>query len=141
MKINVLLVEDGKMLQIALERSLTKAGFTVIVAQDGEEGLRIACQTVPDLILLDMLLPKLGGQEVLQALKGDPVTADIPVIILSSFSQQNEEKLKKAGAAAYFEKTKLIEDTNSRKLHDAISTAVLESKLLKQKSLFVSQNA
>ncbi len=141
MKINVLLVEDGKMLQIALERSLTKAGFTVVVAQDGEEGLRIACQTVPDLILLDMLLPKLGGQAVLQALKGDPVTADIPVIILSSFSQQNEEKLKKAGAAAYFEKTKLIEDTNSRKLHDAISTAVLESKLLKRKSLFVSQNA
>jgi two-component system, cell cycle response regulator DivK len=141
MKINVLLVEDGKMLQIALERSLTKAGFTVIVAQDGEEGLRIACQTVPDLILLDMLLPKLGGQEVLQALKGDPVTAHIPVIILSSLSQQNEEKLKKAGAAAYFEKTKLIEDTNSRKLHDAISTAVLESKLLKRKSLFVSQNA
>jgi two-component system, cell cycle response regulator DivK len=141
MKINVLLVEDGKMLQIALERSLTKAGFTVVVAQDGEEGLRIACQTVPDLILLDMLLPKLGGQEVLQALKGDPVTAHIPVIILSSLSQQNEEKLKKAGAAAYFEKTKLIEDTNSRKLHDAISTAVLESKLLKRKSLFVSQNA
>ena len=141
MKINVLLVEDSKMLQIALGRSLTKAGFTVVIAQDGEEGLRMARQTVPDLILLDMLLPRLGGQEVLQALKDDPVTADIPVIILSSLSQQNEEKLKNAGAAAYFEKTKLIEDTNSRKLHDAISTAVLESKLLKRKSLFVSQNA
>ena len=141
MKINVLLIEDSKILKIALERSLTKAGFTVVVAQDGEEGLRIACQTVPDLVLLDMLLPKLGGQEVLQALKGDPLTADIPVIILSSLSQQNEEKLKKAGAAAYFEKTKLIEDTNSRKLHDAISKAVIESKSLKRKNLFVSHNA
>ena len=141
MKINVLLVEDSKSQQIALERSLTKAGFTVVVAQDGEEGLRIACQTVPDLVLLDMLLPKLGGQEVLQALKGDPLTADIPVIILSSLSQQNEEKLKNAGAVAYFEKGKLIEDTNSRKLHDAISKAVIESKSLKRKNLFVSHNA
>ena len=141
MKINVLLIEDSKILKIALERSLTKAGFTVVVAQDGEEGLRIACQTVPDLVLLDMLLPKLGGQEVLQALKGDPLTADIPVIILSSLSQQNEEKLKNAGAVAYFEKGKLIEDTNSRKLHDAISKAVIESKFLKRKNLFVSHNA
>jgi CheY-like chemotaxis protein len=140
-KINVLLIEDSKILKIALERSLTKAGFTVVVAQDGEEGLRIACQTVPDLVLLDMLLPKLGGQEVLQALKGDPLTADIPVIILSSLSQQNEEKLKNAGAVAYFEKGKLIEDTNSRKLHDAISKAVIESKSLKRKNLFVSHNA
>jgi CheY-like chemotaxis protein len=140
-KINVLLVEDSKSQQIALERSLTKAGFTVVIAQDGEEGLRIAGQALPDLILLDMLLPKLGGPQLLQSLKGDPLTAGIPVIILSSLSQQNEEKLKNAGAAAYFEKTKLIEDTNSRKLRDAISKAVLESKLLKRKSLFVSHNA
>jgi CheY-like chemotaxis protein len=88
-----------------------------------------------------MLLPKLGGQEVLQALKGDPLTAHIPVIILSSLSQQNEEKLKKAGAAGYFEKAKLIEDANSVKLHDAISNPVRESKLLKRKNLFVSNSA
>jgi CheY-like chemotaxis protein len=141
MKINVLLVEGGKFLNITLERVLTKAGFTVVIAQDGEQGLRIACQTIPDLILLDTLLPKMGGQEVLRALKNDPLTADIPVIILSSLSQQNEEKFKKNGAAAYFEKAKLIEDANSGKLHDAISNAVLESKLLKRKSLFVSRNA
>jgi two-component system, cell cycle response regulator DivK len=140
-KINVLLVENSKFLRIALERSLIKAGFTVVIAQDGEEGLRIAGQAFPDLILLDMLLPKLGGQQVLQSLKGDPLTAGIPVIILSSLSQQNEEKLKKAGAAAYFEKAKLLEDANSGKLHDAISSAVFESKLLKQKGLFVSSNA
>jgi hypothetical protein len=66
--------------------------------------------------------PKLGGQEVLQALKGDPLTARIPVIILGSLAQQNEEKLKKGGAAAYFEKAKLIEDDNSGKLNDPIAT-------------------
>ena len=130
MKTNVLLVEDSKFLKIALERSLNKAGFEVVIAQDGEEALRIAGRALPDIILLDMLLPKLGGYEVLQALKADPLTAHIPVIILSSLSQQNEEKLKKAGAAAYFEKAKLMEGTNSVMLHDAIVNAVRESTLI-----------
>ena len=75
-----------------------------------------------------MLLPKLGGQQVLQALKKDPVTAGIPVIILSSLSQQNEEKLKKEGAAAYFEKTKLTEDTNAGKLVETIESVLRETK-------------
>jgi two-component system, cell cycle response regulator DivK len=131
MKTTILLVEDSKFLKIALERSLTKAGFTVAIAQDGEEGLRLASQILPDLILLGMQLPKIGGQQVLQALKGDPLTASIPVIILSSLSQQNEEKLKKAGAAAYFEKAKLLDDANSAKLNDAITKAVNNSRLLK----------
>ena len=75
---------------------------------------------------------------MLQALKGDPLTADIPVIILSSLSQQNEERLKKAGAVAYFEKAKLIDGASSGgRLHEAITNAVRESKLLKQKRMFV----
>ena len=131
MKTNVLLVEDSKFLKITGERLLTKAGFTVITAQDGEEALRVVRESSPDIILLDMLLPKLGGQQVLQSLKGDPVTAGIPVIILSSLSQQNEEKLKKAGAAAYFEKSKLLDDVNSGRLTQAIEKAVDEARLLK----------
>jgi CheY-like chemotaxis protein len=62
--------------------------------------LQIASVTIPDLILLDMLLPKLGGVEVLQALRKNPVTASIPVIVLSSLPQKNEAKLIKEGAAA-----------------------------------------
>ena len=131
MKTNVLLVEDSKFLKITGERLLTKAGFTVTTAQDGEEALRLVRESSPDIILLDMLLPKLGGQQVLQSLKEDPVTAGIPVIILSSLSQQNEEKLKKAGAAAYFEKAKLLDDVNSGKLTQAIEKAVDEARLLK----------
>ena len=139
MKISILLVEDSKILRISRERLLTKAGFTVTTAGDGEEALHIARQTLPDVMLLDMLLPKLGGQQVLQALKDDPLTAGIPVIILSSLSQQNEAKLKQAGAVQYFEKAKLIDGASSVKLHDAISNAVRESQLLKRKSLFVSK--
>ena len=137
MTINVLLVEDSKLLKIAGERMLTKAGFSVTTAQDGEEALRMARHTVPDIIVLDMLLPKLGGEQVLQILKGDPLTTDIPIIILSSLSQQNEERLKKAGAVAYFEKAKLIDGASSGKLHEAITNAVRESKLRKQKHMFV----
>jgi CheY-like chemotaxis protein len=124
----ILLVEDSKFLKITGERLLTKAGFAVVTAQDGEEAVRIARQTIPDLVLLDMLLPKLSGQQVLLALKADPLTAAIPVVILSSLSQQNEEKLKKAGAAAYFEKAKLVEDANSGKLVAAIEEVLRKAK-------------
>lgn len=78
---------------------------------------------------------------MLKALKDDSVTAGIPVIILSSLSQQNEEKLKKAGAAEYFEKAKLIDDVNSGKLNAAIEKAVREAKLAKPKNLAASQKA
>jgi CheY-like chemotaxis protein len=137
-KITVLLVEDSKLLKITGERLLTKAGFIVVTAQDGEEALRMVRESPPDAILLDMLLPKIGGQQVLLALKQDPVTAGIPVIILSSLSQQNEEKLKKAGATAYFEKAKMIDDVNSGKLNEAIAKAVSEARLLKPQILAAS---
>ena len=65
---------------------------------------------MPDLILLDMLLPKLGGPEVLQALKRDQTTARIPVIVLSSLPQTNSARLKGEGAADYFEKSRLTAD-------------------------------
>jgi CheY-like chemotaxis protein len=88
-----------------------------------------------------MLLPKLGGQQVLQALKLDPVTTGIPVIILSSLSQKNEAMLIKAGAAAYFEKAKLLEDVNSGRLQQAIEQIVLESRLEKPQKLAVTSGA
>jgi CheY-like chemotaxis protein len=103
----ILLVEDSKLLRMASERVLTKAGYSVVSLDDGEQVLPIAKQRTPDLILLDMLLPNLSGQQVLRALKDDPATAKIPVIVLSGLSQKNEMKLKRDGAAAYFEKSKL----------------------------------
>ena len=104
---SILLVEDSRFLRLATERELVRAGYSVILACDGEEALRMASANTPDLILLDMLLPKLGGPEVLQALKNNPLTALVPVIVLSSLSQKNEGKLLKEGAAAYFEKSKM----------------------------------
>jgi CheY-like chemotaxis protein len=112
----ILLVEDSRFLRLANERALVNAGYSVVTASDGEEALRIAYARIPDLILLDMLLPKLGGVEVLHALRNNPLTAMIPVIVLSSLPQKNEDKLKKEGATAYFEKSQLQLDQHSESL-------------------------
>ena len=130
MKATLLLIEDSKLLRAASARLLTNAGFTVNTAGDGEEALRLVQENPPDLILLDMLLPKLGGPEVLHALKQDSATAHIPVIVLSSLSQQNETKLKSEGAALYFEKSRLELDTGSATLVAAIERLLRKPKVL-----------
>lgn len=113
---SILLVDDSKFMRMANEKALARAGFNVEVASDGEEALRMARARIPDLILLDMLLPKLGGPEVLRALKKDLLTASIPVVVLSSLPQKNEAKLLKEGAAAYFDKSTLRLDQHPESL-------------------------
>jgi two-component system, cell cycle response regulator DivK len=117
----VLLIDDSKFLRRANELSLTKAGHQIITASDGEEGLRHARERKPDVIVLDTMLPKLGGADLLQVLKGDPGTAKIPVIVLSSLPQKNEQKLMAAGAAAYLEKSGLALDQCSSELSRTIT--------------------
>lgn len=99
-------------MRLANERALVKGGFKVLTAADGEEALQITSTMVPDLIFLDMLLPKLGGPDVLKALRENPRTASVPVVVVSSLSQKNEGLLKRDGATAYFEKSKLELDQN-----------------------------
>jgi CheY-like chemotaxis protein len=107
----VLLVEDSKFLRLTNERVLTKAGYEVCTAADGEEALSVAQAKLPDVILLDMMLPKLSGPEVLRRLKANPATAD-------------EEKLLQEGAAAYFEKSALELDKNSDGLAATVATVL-----------------
>jgi CheY-like chemotaxis protein len=106
----VLVVDDSRFFRTATERVLVKAGYGVVSASDGEEALRVAREKVPSLILLDMLLPKLDGPCVLHRLKTDPATEKIPVLVLTSLSQRNEEKLVKDGAAGFLEKERLTKD-------------------------------
>lgn len=103
----ILLIEDSRLLRLAISRMLIKAGYAVIAVGDGEEGLRKAQESRPDAILLDMMLPTMEGIVVLRRLKQNPLTQAIPVLVLSGLSQKNEEKLKSEGAAAYFEKSLL----------------------------------
>ena len=109
----ILLVEDSRFLRLATERALVKGGYDVVTAVDGEVALLMARERMPNLILLDMMLPKLDGLGVLRALKQDLQTANIPVIVLSGLGQQNEAKLKKEGAAAYFTKSDSLFDNDS----------------------------
>ncbi len=120
----VLLVEDSKFLRMATEHALSKAGYLVSTAADGEEALQVANDKLPDIILLDMMLPKISGPNVLKALKENPATMHIPVIVLTSLSQKNEEKLLSEGAAAYFEKSALALDQNSSRLADTVGTVL-----------------
>src|SRR5260370_22584225 len=91
--LNILIVDDSRFLRLANERALIRAGHQVITAGDGEEGLPLAREYTPDLIVLDMMLPKLTGTSVLKALRKDPQTAAIPVMVLTSLPQSNERKL------------------------------------------------
>ena len=100
-------------MRLALERTLVKAGHKVLSAEDGQRAIKVAQERSPDLILLDMMLPKLSGPEVLAALKQDPVTSRIPVIVLTSLSQKNEEKLRQAGAAGFLVKSDQLFEGNS----------------------------
>ena len=104
----VLLAEDDRFLRKAAETTLKRQGYLVITAADGEEALRVARAEPLDLILLDMIMPKLNGFEVLKALKQNPLTAHIPIIILSSLGQDRDmQQAMDAGAAAYVIKTDL----------------------------------
>jgi len=124
----ILLVEDSKFLRMTIERTLVNQGYAVVGAGDGEEALRLATQNLPDLILLDMMLPKMTGPDVLRALKLDPVTAQIPVVVLSGLSQKNESKLLLQGAAAYFEKTEKAFEKGMGGLVEVIEKVLAKSR-------------
>jgi CheY-like chemotaxis protein len=104
----ILLIEDDRFLRRACETSLKKRGFTVLTAVDGEEGLQQARTGSPDIILLDMLMPKLSGIETLEALKKDEKMCRIPVVILSNSSiEADVQRAKALGAVGYLVKASL----------------------------------
>jgi CheY-like chemotaxis protein len=102
----ILLVDDSKFLRLATERALARAGYEVSTAHDGEHALELA-RKGPDLILLDMLLPKMTGPDVLKALKKDPVTAGIAVVVFTGLSPKNAARLQQDGACGFLDKSEL----------------------------------
>jgi CheY-like chemotaxis protein len=120
----VLLVDDSKFLRIATERALARAGYEVSTADDGEHALALAREQHPDVILLDMLLPKMGGPEVLKALKNDPATAGIAVVVFTGLSQKNAARLQQDGASAFLEKSELGLETGCEPLLSKLARIV-----------------
>jgi CheY-like chemotaxis protein len=104
----ILLAEDDRFLRRAAETKLKQAGFDVRVAVDGEEALTFAREQAPDLMLLDLLMPKRDGLSVLKALKADAATRAIPIVIISNSSKDLEmQNASDLGAVDYWIKSNL----------------------------------
>lgn len=104
----ILLVEDEPLLGNLLKQRLDKEGFEVVLAHDGEEALAKLRESKPDLILLDIILPKISGFELLETLQADPQFEKAPVIIISNLGQESDIARGQAlGAVQYFVKAKV----------------------------------
>lgn len=96
---NILLVEDDVRLRHLLQRVLQGAEYSVLTATNGSDGLALAQHELPDLILLDLVLPYVDGWTVLHHLKQRERTATIPVIVVTGYTNVNEAGLRAAGCA------------------------------------------
>jgi len=102
----ILLVEDEEIMIDLLQRKLTVEGYEVSVARDGGEGLGKMKEVKPDLILLDIIMPKMGGFEVMEEMKRDMELKKIPVIVISNSGQPVEiDKAQELGAKDWLIKT------------------------------------
>lgn len=102
----ILIIEDDYFIRELYERQLKKRGYDVVAAADGAEGLVKAAEVTPNLILLDIMLPKLNGLDLLGTLKAKPETKDIPVVLLTNLGQESVIKEGfKLGAKGYLIKS------------------------------------
>ena len=102
----ILLIEDEEIMIGLLQKKLTNEGYEVSVARDGEEGLKAMREVRPDLVLLDIIMPKMGGFEVMEGMQKDKTLAKIPVIVISNSGQPVElDKAQKLGAKDWLIKT------------------------------------
>ena len=108
----ILLVEDEPLLANLLRQRLEKEGFSVTWNRDGEQAMNTLRASKPDLVLLDVILPKISGFKLLETMKVDPTIERPPIIIISNLGQDSDiQKGHELGAVQYFVKAKLsIED-------------------------------
>ena len=101
----VLYVEDNEYNLKIVRQLLARTVYKLIEAKDGESGVETALRELPDLILMDIQLPKLSGLDATRRLRSDPKTAAIPIIVITSFALSgDDQKAKDAGASAYLAK-------------------------------------
>ncbi len=119
---SVLIVEDEPALADIYATKLEAAGYDIMMALDGAEGLNMAISNLPSVILLDIVMPVKNGFDVLRDLKLNPKTADIPVIILSNLGQSYEVKRGlDLGAVAFLTKANLLPTQVVEEVNDAVA--------------------
>ena len=117
----ILLAEDDRILRKAGEVSLKKKGYDVVAAVDGEDALTKALDSRPDLILLDVMMPKMNGFDVLFALKREPSLKDVPVIMLTNLEQPADiKRATDGGAHSYLVKSNMNLDELAARIEDAL---------------------
>ena len=102
----ILIVEDEEIMINLLQRKLGREGFEILIARDGEEGLKAMREKPPDLVLLDIIMPKMGGFEVMEEMQKDKELKKIPVIVISNSGQPVElDRAQRLGAKDWLIKT------------------------------------
>jgi DNA-binding response OmpR family regulator len=121
----ILLVEDDGFLASIYAQKLELEGFEAALATNGEDGLRLAQKDHPDLILLDLLMPKMDGFEVLEELKKDSDTKSIPVLVLTNLGQKEDvERCLKLGAKGYIIKAHALPHETVNRIKDILHATV-----------------
>src|SRR3989338_8773747 len=121
-KTKILVVEDESFLLDLYETKLEQAGYEVVKASNGSQGLSLARLEKPNLVLLDILMPEVDGYEMLRRLKADAKTKNIPVIIFSNLSRKAEiEKGLKLGASDFIIKTSVTPSELAGRVREFLS--------------------
>ena len=122
MKEKILIVEDNAPNMRLLEMTLSAKGYTLLAATDGEEALDLAKRERPDLIIMDIQLPRMSGLEVTRKLRGIPEFSHIPIIGLTAYAMKGDkERIIEAGCDAYLSKP-----INTRELPEVIAEMLLQ---------------
>ena len=122
--IRILYVEDDKTLQLSLAQMLEILGYEVVCADNGQQGIEKAESWLPDIILMDMRMPLMSGDQAIQVLRSKPSTAKIPIFVLSAFTDAKTRDLcKQVGANKFFTKP-----PNVRKIDADIKQQITSDK-------------
>ncbi len=117
----ILIIEDDPVFQQTLGEFLRTDGFEVFGAVDGEEGIKLAQERSPELVLLDIILPKKNGYEVIAELKKEPATKNIPIVLLTNLGgAQDVEKALELGATTYLVKSDYKLEEIARKIKEIL---------------------
>lgn len=129
----ILLVEDDPLMIRMYQRKLTSDGYEIQVAVNGEDGLVKVRSFQPDLVLLDIMMPRLNGLQVLERVKSDPTISSVPVIILTNLggSEEDIERGLKLGAAAYLVKSAYRPDEVVAKVKEVLSESARSKEIPK----------
>jgi CheY-like chemotaxis protein len=122
----ILLVEDHELSRDALSRRLLRRGYRVVLAEDGQQGISLARSERPDLILMDLGLPKVDGWEATRLLKSDLATRHIPIIVLSAHATTNDREMALSAGSNEFDCKPVRFDRLLEKIELLLATSIIQ---------------